>query len=63
MKLEAIRDLSKKEIITILKVCRKGMRFQDGFWFMNVEDRRGIDKAVEIDAEIWSRSGKYETQL
>ena len=39
------------------------MRFQDGFWFMHVEDTYGLDKAVEMDAAIWSRFGGYEAQL
>lgn len=63
MKLDEIHNLSKEDVINLLLICRKGMRFQDGFWFMNVEDRWGIDKAVEIDADIWSRFGKYEAQL
>jgi len=63
MRIEEIRDLPKEDIVALLEICRKGMRFQDGFWFMNVEDVWGIDRAVEIDADIWSRFGEYEAQL
>jgi hypothetical protein len=51
------------EVVKLLEICRKGMRFQDGFWFMHVEDGWGLDRAVEIDADIWSRFGRYEAQL
>jgi len=63
MTIEEIRNLPKEDIVLLLDICRRDMRFQDGFWFMNVEDTWGIDKAVEIDASIWSRFGKYEAQL
>lgn len=60
---EEIRNLPKEDLVALLEICRKGGRFQDGFWFMTVEDIWGIDKAIEIDADIWSRFGKYESQL
>ena len=55
MTMEEIQDLLKENIVALPEICRKGMRFQDGFWFMNVEDIWGIDKAIEIDVDIWSR--------
>ena len=63
MTLEELRALPKEDVIALLEVCRKGMRFQDGFWFMNVEDALGLDRAVDMDADIWTRFGKYEAQL
>jgi hypothetical protein len=60
---EEVHNLPKEHVVALLEICRKSMRFQDGFWFMNVEDTWGIDKAIEIDAHIWSRFGKYEAQL
>jgi hypothetical protein len=63
MRPDQIRELPADELVKLLEICRKGMRFQDGFWFMNVEDGWGIDRAVEIDAGIWSRFGRYEAQL
>ena len=63
MTTEEIQNLTKKDIIALLEICRRGMRFQDGFWFMKVEDIWGIEKAIEIDADIWSRFGKYEAEL
>jgi hypothetical protein len=61
--LEEIGRLPKDEVVALLAICRKDMRFRDGFWFMNVEDGWGIDKAVEIDADVWSRFGRYEAGL
>lgn len=63
MTIEEIRNLPKEDVVALLEICRKGMRFQDGFWFMNVEDTWGIDRAVDIDADIWGKFGKYEAQL
>ncbi len=31
MRIEEIRDLPKEDIVALLEICRKGMRFQDGF--------------------------------
>jgi hypothetical protein len=61
--LEEIRQLPRDEVVALLAICRKDMRFQDGFWFMNVEDAWGIDRAVTIDADVWSRFGRYEAGL
>lgn len=61
--LEEIRKLPRDEVVALLEICRKDMRFQDGFWFMNVEDALGIDRAVEMDADVWSRFGGYEARL
>ena len=63
MRLDEIRQLPKDEVVKLLEICRKGMRFQDGFWFMNVEDGWGIDRAVAIDADVWSKFGRYEAGL
>ena len=63
MKIDEISDLPKEHIVGLLEICRRSMRFQDGFWFMNVEDILGINKAIEIDAAIWSKFGKYESEL
>ena len=63
MRIDEINNFSKEDIISLLKICRKGMRFQDGFWFMNVEDLWGIEKAEDIDANIWSKYGRYEAGL
>ncbi|MEO0247990.1 MAG: DUF6125 family protein [candidate division WOR-3 bacterium] len=63
MTLDEIRWLPMDEVVALLAICRKGMRFQDGFWFMNVEDTWGLERAVEIDADVWSRFGSYEAGL
>jgi hypothetical protein len=60
---DELHQLPKDEMAKLMEICRKGMRFQDGFWFMNVEDAWGLERAVEIDADVWSRFGRYEANL
>lgn len=63
MRADEIRQLPGDEVVKLLEICRKGMRFQDGFWFMNVEDSWGIERAVAIDTDVWTRFGRYEAGL
>jgi len=60
---DELHQLPKDEVVKLVEICRKDMRFQDGFWFMNVEDAWGLERAVEIDADVWSRFGRYEAEL
>jgi len=52
MTTEEIQNLTKKDIIALLEICRRGMRFQDGFWFMKVEDIWGIASWLFFDYTI-----------
>ena len=52
MKLE---DLSKEELIKLCKMYAKNWLAHDGCWFLSVEEKFGIETAIEIDKKSWEK--------
>jgi hypothetical protein len=50
-----LHDLSKEELIKIIVDDAKNWLAHDGVWFQAVENRYGLDAAVELDTEAWRR--------
>jgi hypothetical protein len=48
-------NLSKKALIRLLNEFGRAYIAIDGFWFTLVENRFGIDVAMELDTAIWSK--------
>jgi len=48
-----IKDLTKKEILGLLEDSSKNWLAHDGLWFRAVEDKFGLDVAMELDAIAW----------
>jgi len=48
-----IKDLTKKEILGLLEDSSKNWLAHDGLWFRAVEDKFGLDMAMELDAIAW----------
>jgi hypothetical protein len=55
MDYEKITDLPREKLIELAADYAKGWLAMDGVWFQAVENKRGIDEAVELDIEIWKR--------
>ena len=53
-------DLSQETLVSLLKVYSKNSLTVDGLWFLNVEEKFGMDTAIEIDKMIWGRYGVTE---
>ncbi len=49
------KDLPKKEILELLKDASKNWLAHDGLWFRAVEDKYGIDAAMELDRQTWGK--------
>ncbi len=49
------KDLKKKEILELLKDASKNWLAHDGLWFRAVEDKYGIDAAMELDRKAWGK--------
>ncbi len=49
------KDLPKKEIIELLKDASKNWLAHDGLWFRAVEDKYGIEAAMELDRKAWGK--------
>ena len=48
-------ELSQEDIIRWL---REAYFAVDGVWFLTLEERLGLERAVEIDVEVFSAVGK-----
>jgi hypothetical protein len=63
MRWEELENLSKKELVSLMRICRRDMRFFDGLWFINIEDEFGFEKALDIHCNMWRRFGEYQAKL
>ena len=48
-------DLSKQELIELVQMSAKNLVAMDGVWFQVLEEKYGMDMAMDIDAEVWNR--------
>lgn len=63
MRGDARLELPQKDLVSLVKICRKDSRFLDGLWFMNIEDRFGFEEAMKIHCEMWGQFGRYQARL
>lgn len=57
-----IYDLSREEIIELLKDASKNWLAHDGLWFRAVESKFGIESAMELDRKAWEKFTVIEAQ-
>jgi hypothetical protein len=50
-----LQELSKEELIAIVVDDAKNWLAHDGLWFQAVEQRYGIETAIEIDRAAWEK--------
>ena len=51
----ALSDLSKEELMKLIELYSKNWLAMDGVWFQSVEQKFGMDEAMEHDAQAWRR--------
>lgn len=51
--MKQIEDLSKKELLEFLADASKNWLTHDGLWFRAVEDKYGLEVAMELDKKAW----------
>ena len=44
-----IEELPKEQLYELLKIYAKNWLAHDGCWFLSVEEKYGIDMAIDID--------------
>lgn len=49
------QELSKEEILELLKDAAKNWLAHDGLWFLEVEKHYGLKKAIELDKSAWEK--------
>ncbi len=52
---DRIEDLSREELIELTKVFAKNWIAHDGSWFLSIEEKYGMDMAIEMDIEAWRK--------
>ena len=61
----AIRELEKlprKSLIDLIKMYSRNWVTVDGLWFSGVEEKYGIDAAMELDVRMWQIGSKTEAR-
>lgn len=53
--MKEVKDLSKQDILALLEDASKNWLAHDGLWFRAVEDKFGIDAAMELDRKAWEK--------
>jgi hypothetical protein len=48
-------EYSQIPVEKLVELCSRGAYTLDGLWFTLVEEKYGIDAALEIDIEVWRR--------
>jgi len=51
--MKEVKDLTKEELWALLKDASKNWLTHDGLWFRAVENKFGIDAAMELDRKAW----------
>ncbi len=46
-------DLSREELIKLVEIYAKNWLAHDGCWFLAVEEKHGIEEAIELDTRSW----------
>ena len=50
-----IDDLTLEELKTLLNIYAKNWLAHDGCWFLSIEEKRGMEEAIELDRESWRK--------
>lgn len=60
--MKEVKDLSKDEILGLLIDASKNWLTHDGLWFRAVEDKFGIEAAMELDKKAWEKFTAVEAK-
>ena len=52
---DKIDELSRDELIELTKIFAKNWIAHDGSWFLSIEEKYGMDMAIDIDIEAWRK--------
>ena len=56
------QDMNKEEILGLLGDAAKNWLAHDGLWFQAVEQKFGMDAAIELDGKAWEKFTQIEAQ-
>ncbi len=53
--IDKLENLSREDLIAMCKIYAKNWLAHDGSWFLAIEEKYGMDQAIEMDREAWRR--------
>ena len=60
--MSAIEKLDRDKLLVLTKNFAKNWLAHDGLWFQAVEKAHGIEHAIQLDAQAWSRFSPIEAR-
>lgn len=60
--LKRLESLPKETLIEVIKMYSRNWITVDGLWFGGVEEKYGMDAAVELDVRMWKIGSKIEAK-
>lgn len=58
--MDHIEDLSREELLRLVRVYAKNWLAHDGCWFLAAEEKYGMDTAIDLDAKSWEQFAAAE---
>jgi hypothetical protein len=59
---EGLADLSKEELLAVIEMFSSNWLTLDGLWFTLVEDKYGLEAALELDLKMWIQQASIEAR-
>jgi hypothetical protein len=60
--IKELEKLPKETLIEVIKMYSRNWQTLDGLWFTGVEEKFGLDAAVELDVRMWRIGSKIEAK-
>lgn len=60
--MKSIENLSREDLLKLIKVYAKNWLAHDGCWFLTAEDKYDLDTAIELDKKSWERFAVTEAR-
>lgn len=57
-----LESMTKQELLNVIKMFSRNWLTVDGLWFTLVEDKYGLDAALDLDLKMWERNALIEAR-
>ncbi len=57
-----LEELSREDLVKLVQIYAKNWLAHDGCWFLAVEEKLGMGKAIEMDARAWENFSPIEAR-
>ncbi len=57
-----LAELSREELLAVVEMFSSNWLTVDGLWFTLVEDKYGLEAALELDMKMWKQQGLIEAR-